>query len=67
MNTYRLASCHSIMAQLIEEAEPAERAGLNAMNDEGRRKMAKLCQEQQADEYIQEEAPKGNRILGRQP
>lgn len=56
-----------IMSWLIEQAEPDKRATLNELDDDGRREMAKLCLEQQADKYIEDKAPKGNRILGRKP
>ena len=52
----------------VEQAEtPEKRAGLNALNGEGRRKIAKLYQEQKAEKYIEDKAPKGNRILDRKP
>jgi len=54
-----------IMGQLIEQAKPDERAKLNELNNEGRRKMAKLYLEQQGDQHIEDKATKGNRILGR--
>lgn len=56
-----------VMALLIEQAEPAERARLNELDTDGRRTMATLYLEQQAEKHIEDEAPKGNRILGRKP
>ena len=55
------------MALLIKQAEPHEQAELNALNDEGRREMARLYVQQQAEKYVEDEAPRGNRILGREP
>jgi hypothetical protein len=56
-----------IMGLLIEQAPPKERANLNELNAEGRREMARLYMEQQAEKHIEDKARKGNRILGRKP
>jgi hypothetical protein len=57
-----------IMARLIEQAEtPEKRASLNAMDENGRRELARLALEQDKDLRIEEEARRGNKILGRKP
>jgi hypothetical protein len=56
-----------IMGLLIEQAPPKERANLNELNAEGRREMARLYMEQQAEKHIEDKARKGIRILGRKP
>jgi len=56
------------MAKLIQQTDdPEKRAELNRLDDDGRRKLAKLCLEQEAEMRIEDEAPGGNRILGRKP
>jgi len=56
-----------VMQTLIEQARPEERAKLNALNDEGRRELAQTYKAQEADKHIEDDARKGNRILGRKP
>lgn len=56
-----------VMGILIEQAKPAERAGLNELSADGRREMARLYLEQQAEKHIEDKAPGGNRVLGRKP
>ena len=57
----------SAFARLLEEAKPQERAKLNELDAGGRRKMANLYLKQQAERHIEDDARKGNRILGRRP
>jgi len=52
------------MRELIEQAEPEERAKLNAMSDDQKRNLVRLYTEQQADRKAQDG---GNRVLGRKP
>ena len=56
-----------IMARLIEQSKPEERAELNALDDQGRAEMARTYLEQEDDRRREEEDPKGNRLLGRRP
>ena len=56
------------MHKLVEQAKtPEERAKLNALNYEQRREMVGLVLEQKAAQHIEDEAPGGNRLLGRKP
>ena len=55
-----------IMARLIEQAKPQERAQLNAMDARKRQEMARLVLEQDRDQHIEEKARR-NKILGRKP
>ena len=53
-----------IMARLIEQAKPEERARINGMDDNQRRELARTYLAQDRDRRIEQ---KENRILGRKP
>ena len=56
------------MRRLIEQAEtPEKRAALNALDEDQRRELVRLALEQAGERRVEEEAPRGNRILGRKP
>lgn len=56
-----------IMARVIQEATPEERVKLNALDADGRRVLAAEYEAQRKDKRTEEEAPQGNRMLGRKP
>jgi len=56
-----------IFALLLAVAQPEERGWLNALDADKRRELVRLYQEQQNDQHPEDEAPNGNRILGRGP
>jgi hypothetical protein len=56
-----------IIAELAAKAPPAERARLSALTAQGRQELAELYLEQRAELHVEDDAPGGNRIIGRQP
>jgi hypothetical protein len=56
-----------VMGLLVEQAKPADRAKLNALDADGRREIVRAYLVQEADKPIEGKAPKGNRLLGRKP
>ncbi len=62
----------TVFAKLLQEATPAERAGLNARTLEERRELAQITLEQQRDQHVEDHAggddnKHGNKLLGRKP
>jgi hypothetical protein len=56
-----------VMARLIEQATPEQRAELNAKTPDERRELARLVLEQGHDIQIEDHAKRGNKMLGRKP
>ncbi|NLX23864.1 MAG: hypothetical protein GXY55_19600 [Phycisphaerae bacterium] len=53
-----------IMTKLIEQAMPNEQARLKEMDRETQHRLAETYLSQEADRHIEDEAAKGNAILG---
>jgi len=54
------------LAQLLDEADPSERARLNGLSEEKRRELVEQVLEQDREKYVEDEAPKGNKVRGRE-